>query len=132
MKTTATVLSAIETAVSTTNLSPADLLVIAAEALAETGCKCRALPTRSELCRACVSAGHLASIADRVEMHGAMTAITEACGNSAVGLVDLLPGIIEGILARDPAACTCDATETCTICTAARMLDDLALEMKAS
>jgi hypothetical protein len=64
-------------------------------------------------------------------MPEAMTAVAEACGNAAVALVDLLPGIVEGILARDPAACTCDGAAPCPICDAARSLDDLHRELQA-
>jgi len=120
-----TVLSAIETTATTANLSTADLLEITAEALAATGCTCRELPAGSSPCRACREAAYLDKIADQVDLPEAMTAVAESCGNADAALVDLLPAITEGILARNPAACTCDTTETCAICTAARKLDDL-------
>jgi hypothetical protein len=47
-------------------------------------------------------------------------------------LVDLLPGIVEGMLGLNPAACTCDGDTRCPICTAARYLDETARFLQAA
>jgi hypothetical protein len=121
--------NAISEIITTANISPAALLEITAEALAASGCTCRELPAGSSPCRACREAAYLSKIANTVDLHAALVAVTEACGNAEVALVDLLPSIVEGFLAR---ACTCVGTETCAICTAARKLDDLARGTQAS
>ncbi len=113
------------------SITPAGLIRIAAEALAETGCTCRELPAGSAPCRACREAGYLDKIASRVDMPEAMALIVEACGNSGVDLLSLLPGIIEGVLDHDPNACTCDSDAMCPTCTAAHDLDNVSRQLAA-
>jgi len=118
---------AILTATARTSISPAELLNITAEALAERHCSCR-----EQICRACREAGYLDKIAASVDRAEAVVAIIEACGNTGADLVDLLPGVLEGILDHDPTGCTCTSDVMCPTCSAARDLDDLTRGLRAA
>jgi hypothetical protein len=136
-----TILSALSEAFTTARISPADLIRISASAIAETGCKCRKLPSSPvcflDACQACLAALTLTGFA--LEIISEDTAI-----NTVVVMIDrtlrtakttwlkILPGIVEGLLNLDPASCTCSATDVCPICSAAWSLDNLTRELRAA
>jgi hypothetical protein len=113
---------AVLAAASRANLKPAALLKITATAMAESHCVCRELSIGT--CRICREADCLDRIAtkakDRAE---AAEHIVDACLSTGADLLALLPGIVEGMLNMNPAACSCTGDTMCPICFAARELD---------
>lgn len=119
---------ALLTATARASIPAADMIRITAAALAENYCACV-----DHTCRACREAQYLDKIADKVDDRAAAVVhIVEACQNIGADMRDLLPGIVEGILERDPTACSCAGDSMCPTCSAARDLDRVHRELLAA
>jgi hypothetical protein len=135
MKTT--ILSALSEAFTTARISRADMIRISACAIAEAGCVCRKLPTKSStICWGCLAAESLSVFVPGISEDEAITTVVALIDQgrriAKTTWVKILPGIVEGLLNLDPASCTCSATEVCPICSAAWSLDNLTRELRAA
>lgn len=118
-------------AVEAANLTPAELIDVAAAALAEQHCTCSEMLT--DTCPACAAAKRLADQASEVDgLPTAVVLIREAAASIGASLGDLIPGMVGEMLDRRAAECTCTNSEAlCPVCSAARELLHVSKELLA-